>query len=115
MTKLGIARRLKRLAKQLALDHWNFELIVEESDLRDAAGCEAKPEYFDARIFVNVAKVTDAEIDEYLVHELLHCHVWELTHLAEKLATTDTEREAIRMAEERLTTQLERLLAPRLT
>jgi hypothetical protein len=113
MIKQQLARRLKRLAKQLDLDHWHFELIMEDSVSAGAASCEAKPEYFTAKISINLAKVSPEEMHGYLVHELLHCHVWEVVNLAEKLASTPTEMEAIRVAEERLTSRMERLLAPR--
>jgi hypothetical protein len=113
VTKQEIARRLKKLAKQLDLNDWNFELIVEDGGKLEAAGCEARPEYRDAKININLKRVKDEEMHEYLVHELLHCHVWEIVNLAEKLATTKTEEEAIRVAEERLTTQMERIIAPR--
>jgi len=114
MTPALLRKRIKRLAEALGLGDWEFQIVRQEyaaKDVSDLAGCQAKPEYKSAVLYFDVARIPPEELDSYIIHELLHCHIWELVALTDKLATTPAEREAIRLAEERLTTTLERLFA----
>lgn len=112
-----LAARVRALARALALSDWELQVVPQANtrlDGEDLAGCTAQPEYKRARIYFDLGRIPPEELDQFIIHELMHCHVWELVNLAERLAATPTEREAIRCAEERLTTVLERLFAGRL-
>lgn len=107
----AIRRAFKRYRALLGLNGWRFDLewaSPKDSD-EAAAGCIADPEYRRARLFFNVSKIPDDELDEHVRHELLHAVVWPLAHVAEFQADSDDESatEMIRLAHERVVTDLE--------
>ena len=105
MDQAAIKKCVKLWQKRLGLSSWTIEL--EFSQIEWCADCAAYPEYLNAKIRFD----TGSDIDEAtIIHELLHCHIEGLAHLAEKLAGTDERwKEMVRIEEERLATNLEKI------
>jgi hypothetical protein len=114
MKKLKIdrfERIVRRLQKSLHLDNWWIDVSGEPVSHR--ADCEASPEYTEAKLTFNCGRIEDEDAVSFAVHELMHCHVEGLAHVAELLAGDDPfKKEMVRIEEERLTTALEKILTP---
>jgi hypothetical protein len=101
VTKLKITRRLRRWQRDMLLGGWKIKIIFDPPPDEDGddsrAGCVANPEYKEATIYWDSARVevdTDAELDDWCIHELLHCSTWRLEKLAERSAGTDEDKYA---------------------
>lgn len=104
-------RIVRRLVKPLHLDRW--WITVNGAPLGHRADCECSPEYTEATLTFDATKIKDEDVISFAVHELMHCHVEGLAHVAELLAGEDSfKREMVRLEEERLTTALEKILTP---
>lgn len=102
--------RVRHWQERLRLVDWEIRVEVK-SRMADAAWCQAAPEYRQATLCFNPKRIPLADLDAFVVHELLHCHVWPLAAAAENLAKGDpVALEFIREREEGLTTELERLV-----
>lgn len=98
----------------MGLGGWMLRLFFPKR-IKHIASCMAQPEYLTADLEFNLKRVPDTamEIEELVAHELMHCHVEALGILALRGARRSPERrEAVRLAEEHLTTTLSRLLLP---
>ena len=85
-----IIKTVHDLQEPLNLDRWIIKL--EHGDLPDTAACSAMPEYKQATIGFNLDKLaTGDELDEIIVHEMMHCHTWPSFELAELLAKLVSE------------------------
>ena len=103
--------RVRHWQDRLRLTDWDIRVVVTSRGIEHAADCEAAPEYRQATLRFNPKKVPRADLDAFVVHELMHCHVWSLAAAAENLAKGDpVALEFIREREEGLTTELERLV-----
>jgi hypothetical protein len=82
-----IITTVNRLQEPLGLSGWTIQL--EHGPLEGAkASCEASPEYKQATLSFDTDKlVTGDELDEIIVHEMMHMHTWPTHKLAEDLAT----------------------------
>jgi len=85
---------------RLLLDAWKVRVILT-TKLGHLAECEASPEYLDAVLRFNPARLTPENLEETVVHELIHCHTWELWDLAGDAGTK---------AHEKLTSILQRIV-----
>ncbi|MFQ5888058.1 MAG: hypothetical protein ACE5HY_05125 [Candidatus Hydrothermarchaeales archaeon] len=99
-------RLLKKYQKLTGIDDWDIRLKFYTENVAD---CEARPEYLDAVLYLDLDKIPPEELDSWIRHEVLHCLVWSLAHLAETLTKTKTEKELVRIEEEKLVTLLERM------
>jgi hypothetical protein len=104
----------------LGLDRWQIRLGAEK--LEDSrAACIAQPEYREADLYFDAEKIkTGDDLAELTVHEMAHCHTFELHSLAEELADALAEsapeshreslrklfHEKVRQAGERCTTDV---------
>lgn len=81
-----IIAAVDRLKEPLNLDRWFIKL--EHGPLEDArAACSAEPEYKSATIAFDLDKLqTGDELDEIIVHEMMHPHSWPIFQEAENLA-----------------------------
>lgn len=105
-----VEARVRHWQERLRLVDWDIRVVVN-SRIAHAADCEAAPEYRQATLRFNPKRIPVADLDAYVVHELLHCHVWPLAAAAENLAKGDAVAlEFVREREEGLTTELERLV-----
>lgn len=110
---------VEAIREPLALDRWNIGLSNKSDDGR--ATCEASPEYAEAVLTFDLDKLkTGDDVQELVVHEMTHCHIWPLHALAENLAQTlartmpETHREPmmtmlreeVRLAAEKVTTDV---------
>lgn len=95
---------------RLMLDAWDIRLIVTAS-IPDLADCEARPEYLEAVIRVNPVRTPADQLEAVVVHELCHCHTWELWEAAEDGARGSADLlRAVERAHERLTSTLQRVV-----
>ena len=95
----------------LRLDDWTIktQFIKLPSHKAD---CEANPEYKEAIIRFDVRKISTDDLIPFVVHEMLHCVIWRLAHVAESFTDDDAKLEWCRIEEEYLTTQLEQIIVP---
>lgn len=108
--RAAVEARVRHWQERLRLVDWEIR-VVTNARIAHAADCEAAPEYRQATLRFNPKRIPLADLDAYVVHELLHCHVWPLAAAAETLAKGDeVALEFIREREEGLTTELERLV-----
>lgn len=108
MSQQDARRLLKKWQPLLGLQGWKITLNCRQ--IAHKGDCEARPEYKEAIIRLDTRKIPAEELEAYVVHELLHCHIWRLADVAEHLAKTPTEARAVEDAEESLTTEIERLI-----
>jgi hypothetical protein len=109
----AFTRRLRFWQKKMLLSGWKIAVEFGPLDHAERAECEAKPEYREALIKIDLPKVSDEEIDAYCVHELLHCWTWPLEKLAENWAFAkedDQLYESIRDTAENVVTDIERAI-----
>ena len=108
--KEEVLRLVERLQGPLRLGDWALD--VQFVPLGHRADCEAKPEYREALLRFDLRKIRREELFAYVLHEMLHCHVWKLAAVGERYARDPKDREAVNWEEEALTTELERILTP---
>jgi hypothetical protein len=108
MSRAGFLARVRHWQQRLGLSAWT--ITVQTVTLPHRADCDAKPEYKEALLRFDLKKIPQEEVEAYIVHELMHCHVWRLAKVGEYLAKTPTEKMAVEEAEESLTTELERII-----
>jgi hypothetical protein len=79
---------MRKLVEPLNLDRWTVTLqtgALQEEQGR--ACCSASPEYLEATIAIDFDRLKTGDVlDEMVVHELTHTHVWPIHELAETLA-----------------------------
>lgn len=79
---------VERSVASMGLERWDIALeqkSLEEDQCR--AGCNAMPEYRQATIVVDADRLqTGDDLQELVVHEMAHCHVWPIHALADQLA-----------------------------
>jgi hypothetical protein len=111
---------VERCREPLDLEHWTLRVVSGE--IPDAtASCEANPEYRQAVLSFDINKMeTGDDPAEIVVHEMAHCHTWELHTLCQELADALAEsapkthrralrkllQEKVRQAGERCTTDV---------
>jgi hypothetical protein len=96
----------------LGLANWTVSLSFD-GGCKEQASCSANPEYRDAKLNFNLRRIGPQEIDEVVAHELMHCHGWAVAALALNWAGKEqVKREAVRQAEELLTTAVSRAFLP---
>lgn len=112
LTRRRIVARVRRWRTRLLLERWAVQVEVgEDTEEQSEASCIARPEYLTMDLRFDPAKIDPAELDAYVVHELLHAYIWPLANLAERMAGDDpAKREAVRVEEETLATALERVV-----
>jgi hypothetical protein len=109
VTPTAIKRRVRLWQKRLCLADWTIGVEVGPLEDGGRAECDAKPEYREATIRLDPERITDAEVDAYCVHELLHCWTWALEKAAENWAGEDEALyESVRDTAEQMVTNLER-------
>jgi hypothetical protein len=120
MTKAEKRRLILRLTEQwivpLYLGGWTVHVHFPKR-ISETASCDSSPEYLSADFYYNLVRVPDtvAEIEELVAHEMCHPHVEALAGLAVRGARrTPERREAIRVAEERLTSTIAHMILPSL-
>jgi hypothetical protein len=112
ITKRRVLALVRQWRTKLHLSEWHLGVVVDTipPDAAARADASASPEYREATLRFDPAEIDPAELEEMVVHELLHCHVETLGHLALVMAGEDAVRkEAVRMAEEELVTRLTRV------
>ena len=88
----------------LGMGHWNVRHNFKEH--KDIANADASPKYQEATIKFNtkeMRRLAKWEFEETIIHELVHCLLWELSGDYKK----KTARE---MVDEQTTTQIARAL-----
>jgi hypothetical protein len=112
LSKAAVMTRAKYWRKRLHLEGWKIGVTFEPDEKEESeASCLAQPEYAAAVVRFDLAKIHPDEIDSYIVHELLHCHVWALANFGNSACADDPVKlEALRHHEESLVTSLERLV-----
>lgn len=86
-------------------------LNSEGEFVEHTADCEAWPHYKQAVLQFSLKKIEPYQILELVVHELLHCHVWELAAFAQSMAQEDPVKlELAEKMEEALTTTLTEII-----
>ena len=112
LTKEEKVLKLVDLTKPiLCLTDWSIKVQFVRIP-RHRADCEANPEYKDAIIRFDVRKISDSDLIPFVVHEMLHCVVWKLSHVAESFTNDEAKLEWCRIEEESLTTALEQIIVP---
>lgn len=112
VSKKAVLERVAHWRSRLLLDDWALGVIVDAMPPEDdaTAANAAEPEYRRATLYFDPYQIPAKELDDYVVHELLHCLTEPLAQLATVAAGDDPMRkEAVRMAEEELVTRLERV------
>jgi hypothetical protein len=99
----AVPRLLELWRPRLGLDDWALR-ITWDRKCKDRAYCVARPEYREATLGFNVARLEKAQ-DDPVVHELLHCHVHSVTYVSETYAD-EKGRKWSTKEEEALTTLL---------
>lgn len=102
---------VERYRGPLGLQAW--ELQVAFVALKHRADCEARPEYNEAVLRFDLRKIRRDDLPAFVLHEMVHCLVWKLAAVGERLAADRVgDLEAVRVEEESLVTALERVLLP---
>jgi len=112
MTKAQqVERYVALLRVPLRLADWaiTIKLTAYQSE---RAACVAQPEYKEATLYFNLRRIPKTQLFAYVLHEMLHMHVWRLAAVGERLAENPKDLEAVRWEEEALTVELERILEP---
>jgi hypothetical protein len=113
ITRKQVVALVARWRERLHLGDYALSVRVGRIPAKENARADAavSPEYREAVLRFDPAGVSPAQLEATVCHELLHCQIEPLAHLALTMAGDDpVKREAVRMAEEELTTRLERVL-----
>jgi predicted SprT family Zn-dependent metalloprotease len=109
-TKRQIVQLVQVWRARLHLEDWAIGVEVKRLT-EERAHCRAMPEYKSATVAFDPRQVSLEELEGLVVHELMHCHVWGLAHVAETLAGANRRhQEWSRVEEEALVTRLERIV-----
>jgi len=98
-------------SKMMGIEGWNILVCFKKLGVDITATCEAEIEYYRATITFDSLKLeeqSDNTIRKTVIHELLHCLVWQLAEVAQHLAP-DEHKEFIQKFEESTVTNLERM------
>lgn len=108
MKEAQVKRLLLKWAGKLGLGDWDVDVVFPEANYKDTANCDAAPEYKQAVVYLNLTKIDESHLQDYIRHELLHAILWPLASIANDLARGDAVLlEQVRKAEERVCTDLE--------
>lgn len=111
--KVLFVKTIEIIQPLLNLSDWKITIRFSNR-MRDAADCEASPEYKDALIRMNTKQLKQLEYQEVIataIHEMMHCLVWPLATWTEDLCKRDESKlEMTRKLEEGLVTNLEKVL-----
>lgn len=108
MTQAQVLKLVAKWQRKFGLGDWNIETVFPEASFKDAANCEAAPEYKTAVIYFNLARIPEEDLVDYVRHELFHVHIWTLASIAYDMAGNDKVlQEQVRKAEEGCATALE--------
>ena len=111
VTPFDVEASIARWQARLGLQTWFFRVEFGKVE-GGVAECEAKPEYLKADMRFDLDEIRAEYLDDYVRHELIHCLVWPLGHVADVLAAGDPKlQEWCRVSEEGLVTALERVLS----
>lgn len=110
--KAAILACVEKYQQLFNLDKWGIE--VKFPRLKHTADCEAWPHYKQVVLQFDLRKIDDDIIDEIVVHEMLHCHIWELAAFALSMANGDPVKvEIAEKLEEALTTAITEIFIER--
>jgi hypothetical protein len=109
---------VKKWRKRMMLDRWTMRVKIgyfNDADDRSKAANASLPEYEDAELYFDVARIAPNEdLEELVVHELVHSLVSPLVQAGDKLAgENEAAKELVRAANERSTTWITRALLGR--
>ena len=113
LTRKQVIACVAKWRKILHLEDWAIEVQVKslKRETDGVAHNQAMHEYRQAILRFDPHHIPPDMLDATVAHELLHCHVWPLAHVAETLAGTNKKHlEWSRVEEESLTTRLERIV-----
>lgn len=115
--KVLLSKSIEILQPILNLDDWKLSVIISRSDkMKMTAHCQAWPEYKLAKLTFNgkyLNYLSHNEIVAVVVHEMIHCVLWEIGNWAEKLSNqNELKLEITRRYEENAVTALEKILIP---
>jgi hypothetical protein len=81
-----VVTQVERLQEPLGLTGWSIQ--CEHGPLEGAkASCSAEPEYKQATLAFDLEKFqTGDDLDETIVHEMMHMHTWAIHKVGEDLA-----------------------------
>ena len=87
-TKKNIRRIIREWKPVLDMTHWTFEVTFYKD--KYTASCYAEPEYRKGYLNLYLGKLlekwkTNYELEEFVVHEMLHCLTWSLVTMTERL------------------------------
>lgn len=113
LTEEQVERALRKWQARLGLSDWRIRLVYgPNTEDEDRAGLYAAPEYREATVYWDPARVdvhTMRECEEWCLHELLHAITWQLEKQAEHWAGDDEAKyETVRDIAEGVVTNLER-------
>lgn len=120
MTETQKRRLILQLVERWVTPMWLTEWTVKvefPTRMKYTATCTASPEYLQCVLSFNLQRMPDDldQIREMVCHEMTHPTTWALAELAFRGARRTAERrEAIRKAEEQLTTRVSRMMLPHL-
>lgn len=93
LTNREVAKKqIKKLIREwkpvLDMSHWTIEVTFHKEEY--AASCYAEPEYRNAHLNFYLGKLLpkfkiNYELEEFVVHELIHCLSWPLVDITENL------------------------------
>lgn len=112
VTVTEVRKAVKYWRKRLQLEDWVINVKInnvakelgddESSPLASTkASCQAFPEYKKALLEFDKRLIEPEDLDAYVIHELLHCHIWRLAACPKSVTT---------FHEEDLTSAMERLV-----
>lgn len=89
--KKNVKRIIREWKSTLDMSNWTFEITFNKDDY--AATCFAEPEYRNAYINFFLKRIsaelkTNYELEEFVVHEMIHCLTWNLVGMTERLINT---------------------------
>jgi hypothetical protein len=92
-----ILETVERMREPFGLDRWQIcvnavEALPGDPGEEQTAACSAAPEYKNAALAFDTSRFkTGDDIDEFVAHELAHCHTWPIHAEAEENATLVAE------------------------
>lgn len=98
-------------SKMIGIGGWDIVVGFKKLGVDELGQCEAEVEYYRTVVTFDSVKLEekdDTKIRKTVIHELLHCLVWQLAEVATHLAPNE-HKEFIQSFEERVTTDLERM------
>lgn len=113
--KVLLAKTVEIMQPILQLSDWKIVLKISYSSrMKNTATCEALPEYKVAVIKINgneLSQLTHNEIVTTVIHEMVHCILWDLGSWAALLSKKDLHKlEITRKYEESTVTTLEKII-----